>query len=204
MAKCHLISLAALMAVLGCAQEPPGQRIVQSTAQLLRIQRIKRLTDEIWIRTPGDSKRVTKEYVEERLSQMRKVVQDQVLEMLNHSERIEDLRESVTALFKEADLWHDSGRPIVYAADLQGLRAIVVGYSWAYGTRGIPSSRVFIDGYRKTGQTYELAAETGESLGDCCALALDRLDSPRLNEAWFLAHGHYPEELMKLPRPTRS
>jgi hypothetical protein len=54
-----------------------------------------------------------------------------------------------------------------------------------------------LDGYRKTISGYELAAEAGQALENC-GLTLFQLESPRSNQAWFLAHGHlYGDQVYK-------
>src|SRR5205814_6681833 len=82
---------------------------------------------------------------------------------------------------------NDTVSPFVYSTNLQGVKTFVIGYEWAYGPLGIPWVKVVIDGFRKVGLSYELVAETGREL-EGCALILDKLDSPRPNEAWFFAH----------------
>ena len=151
--------------------------------------------------SPDGSRVVARDYAEARLSEARRIVQEQVLETLGQSENPEDVHEAVKAILPErTNINKNAGRPFVYSSNLKGVKTFVVGYDWAYGPTAIPGVEVVIDGFRKTGLAYELAAETDGRL-EGCALTLDRLDSPRTNEAWFLAHAsivgasHYVERI---------
>jgi hypothetical protein len=134
---------------------------------------------------PGDPAPaiLTQKKFDDLLSRMRGIVQEEVLDTLNRTDKPEDARAAVRSLLGE-DPYRNKELPYVYSSNLQGLKVVVVGY---YIT---PDSgpEVMIDGFRKAGLTYELAAETGGSLS-LCILRLDQLDSPRSNEAWFLARG---------------
>lgn len=186
MLRCSVILLTTILLQV---QQPGQQKSGQSAARLQRSEQVKKLASEIWIRTREDENRVTKDYAEDRLAQVRKIVQGEVLETLGRG-KPEDVREAVAAIFQGTDIWGKRpGEPFVYSTNLQGLQTLVVGYSWIYGPTGIPWTKVIIQGYRTAGLTYEVAAETGEALGGC-DLKLHQLDSPRVNEAWFLAHGH--------------
>ena len=181
-----VILLGTLLVTHASAQE----KREQSAAVLERAATVKRLAQEILTRTQEDVKRVTKEYAENRLSGIRRVVQEQVLETLNQSGSPDDVRETLRAVLGTSNLFGENPRsPFVYKSNLQGVEVLVTGYEWAYGGVGVPWIKVMIDGYRKVGLRYELAAETGEGL-EGCDLVLDRLSSPRPNEAWFLAYGH--------------
>ena len=198
-----IVAVAVMMTAVFQVPSWAQQKPIEGTASRLRSEHLKRLADDIRIRNDEDLKRVTKDYASVQLGLMRKVIQEQVLESLNQGQKPEEVRDLVVALFKDSSPWHDSGKPFVYTANFQGLSTVVVGYSWAYGTGGIPQSRVFIDGYRKVGLAYELADEIGQSMGECCALFMERIASPRMNESWFLARAiaygsSRPAEMVRL------
>jgi hypothetical protein len=159
---------------------------VEGTVRLERAARIKRLSEEIWSRTAEDGDRVTKAYAAAHLSEIRQIIREQVVETLQTSEDPEVVRQAVRAILP-TEPWANGGLVFVNSSALQGVKTFVLGYDWEYGGLGIPNKKVMIDGYRKAGLSYELAAETGDALNGC-TLELIQLDSPRLNEMWLLAH----------------
>src|SRR5207248_8730834 len=64
-----------------------------------RAEQIGKVAADLMYRTEADSARLTKEYTTAGLSQIRRIVRDQVLETLNASERPDDVRDAVAALF---------------------------------------------------------------------------------------------------------
>jgi hypothetical protein len=99
---------------------------------------------------------------------------------------LEDVQNGVKALF---DGIRPGGNPIpvfIHFADLKGVKTFVVGFGVRYGTF---DAKVFLQGFPKTGLAYEFAVESGESMKTCDLQFLDKLNSPRENEIWLLAHG---------------
>jgi hypothetical protein len=180
------ISYACLVGLLCKAQGPPTRS--DPSAQPQRAERLKELGDYLQIRTPEDVARVTEEYSNGPLKEFRRIVQEQVLETLNQSDKPEDIRRAVLSLGVTSFVQGNKGWPPAYSFDLQGVKTFVVAYEWAYGPLGTPRIKVMIDGFRKVGLIYELAAETGDGL-EGCDIRLLPLDSPRPNETWFLATG---------------
>jgi hypothetical protein len=117
-------------------------------------------------------------------AEMRRIVQEQVLETLSRSEKPEDVREALKLVLGYPKFPDDPKYPFVFSSDLQGLKAFVAGYSLLG-----PEGKVAIDGFRKVGLVYELVTETGAALNGC-NFVLEELDSPRQNETWFLGYGH--------------
>jgi hypothetical protein len=152
---------------------PPGDSLARRTALIKRIA--ADLRNEDFMEIPNEAPT-------SRLSQIRHIVEDQVSETLRSSEKPEDVRESVAALFAglSGDGWKTG---FAYDANLQGVKTMVVGYS--LNSNGNFGSSVVILGYRK-GLTYELVAETHAG---GYVLVLDPVASPRPNEAWYLDHG---------------
>ncbi len=162
----------------------------QSVPLSERARQIKELNANLRVVTPEDAKRVTPQYANATLSRIRRIVQDQALEALNAGGGASEIRTSMQALLGMRLFGASSGAPFVYVAKLQGTEVMVTGYEQVYGGQGIPEIRVMIDGYRKIGPSWELAAEESDRSLDGSDLNLQQLSSPRSNEAWFLAHGH--------------
>lgn len=169
------------LAFLTSAEAQPQS--AESVERAQSIQHIQTLSREIQGFSHPDLAKIPEQYLDDHISQIRKAVQSGVLEALRENDEADSLQKVLGAL--TAGVSPDA---IVYRVAVGGTTGIVAGYSIFYGG-AIPSIKVIIDGYRKTGSSsYELAAESGQSLDDC-ALKLEELISPRPGEAWFFAHG---------------
>jgi hypothetical protein len=160
--RAGLAAQLSLLAALCNAQDPAQERARQ----------FKALADEIQIGTPDAATRLTLQYLDDHVSEMHRIVQREILETLNQTDKLEDVRKAVKSLIGD-DPFGNKELPYVYSSSLQGLKTIVVGYTLPYSM----GPKVMIDGFRKAGLTYELAAGTGEALSGC-VLQLKQLDPP--------------------------
>ena len=168
-----LVLCLVITTILLDAQVPqPSNAIAHRAEQIKKIA--ANLTNEDFVEIPNESPT-------SRLSQIRHIVQEQVLETLSSTEKPENVRNAVAALFAGlSDEWKTG---FAYAADLQGVKTMVVGYS--LNSNGNIGSSVVVQGYRKS-LTYDLVAETHEG---GYVLVIDPVASPRSNEVWYLDHG---------------
>jgi hypothetical protein len=183
MKDAHALWVLILTAPLTVGQAPPLRAAPPGSADTVR-----ELAEQITVRTDADAARNTRPYVEDRLSRIRRLVQGQVLEALRGGAGAKQAADAVRAVLRSVPEYDERARAVVYTYDLKGLHVAVVGYNIYYGSLGIPHVRVVIDGYRASGLEYQLAAEGGGALENY-DLILDRLPSPRANEAWLLARG---------------
>jgi hypothetical protein len=165
----------------------------QSATTEQRAARVQELGRETVIRNEDDAKRLTREKAEANLAEICSIVREQVLESLNEGANAEQLLSAMQAVLGPKPYF--SSGPVVYFADLNGVKTVVTGYDWGYGGPISPDVRVTIEGYRNVGFDYELAAEaspifyeTGQ-IFDNESLNLAQVDSPRSNEMWLLARG---------------
>ncbi len=168
-----VILFASLVGAL-CSAQAPSAQLTSSAAWAQRAERLQKLAKE---RTPEESGGAAVN------AEIRRIVQEQVLETLNKSEEPEDVREALKFVLGYPKFPSDPKYPFAYSSSLQGVKTLVVGYS-------LPGTeiKVAIDGFRKVGLTYELIVGTGSAL-DGCNFSLYQLDSPRPNEAWFVGYG---------------
>jgi hypothetical protein len=170
-----LVSLSAAM--LHAQSSPAARPATGSIAR--RSTEIKRIARDLTI---DDFMEISPKASNSRLAQIRRIVQEQVLETLNSGGKQEDVRDAVEALL--TGLTNDEWKTgFAHAADLKGLNTMVVGYS--LNSTGVLGAAVEVLGYRK-GLTYELAAEIHEG---GYQLMIDPVPSPRSNEVWYLDHG---------------
>lgn len=155
------------------AQQPPASGDVTSQ----RAERVKSLLNEIIIQRTGDFERITSEYAESHISEIRSIVQEHVLEALNRSDKPDDVRHALKAVLGAIE------PSFAFSADLKGVKTAVAAFSLNYGG-ALTDMRGILLGYRKTELGYEVAAD--ESMRDC-TLVLEDLYSPRANEMWLLA-----------------
>jgi hypothetical protein len=191
---------------------PAQQRSTLPAAGPERAAQIRANHEELMFRTREQEARVTKEYAAARLSRIRGIAQEQVLDALRLSDRAGDEREALLSVM--GNLMGDSsargggtlkptpGSPFVYSTEIQGIRTLVVGYYVLYGGGALPNAAVVIQGFRKAGLEWEPADATGTDMTNC-ELQLEQLNSPRSNEAWFFAHGFHfgymgSEEMVRL------
>ena len=162
------------------SQRPVG------AVELARAAEVKKLGEEITAHSVEDAKRLTKESFEAHFSEIRSIVDQEILDALNRDDRPESVLEAMRTVMGGKSAFGQG--PFAYAANLNGVKTFVAGFDYGYGL-AIPTVKVVIDGYRKVGTSYEKAADTDAELNGC-GLILEPLNSPRLNETWFLAHGY--------------
>jgi len=178
------LALAASLLLAGLHAQSP---IAQPGGNAQRVERVRALLKELAPATNEEYSRITSEYKERHLSEIRKVIQSGILESLGESDDPTRVAKALQSL-ADPDGRLPGGSTFVIRAQIAGITGIVVGYPIYYSRSAFPTTRVVIDGYRRTGSVYQLAAETGQALENC-GLTLTELESPRSNEAWFLAHG---------------
>jgi hypothetical protein len=174
----------AFIPILVQAQVPQSARSDRDTTLPRRTQQLSGLVKDLRGSTDQDRERITEGYAHDRLLEIRRIVQDQVLETLSKREEAKDVRDAVIALLGP---YESHGGVFAYSARLRGVETMVVGYSLSYGAMVISNAAVSIQGYRK-GLVWEFVADAGTDK-DNYDLALVPVDSPRSNEAWYLAHG---------------
>src|SRR5260370_33499399 len=114
-----------------------------------RRDRVKRIAAQLYIRGRDDEKRVTKDYVEFQFSQIREIVREEMLDTLGQSDKPGNAREALLAVVGGLNgRSEDAVPPFAYAADLQGLKVVIIGYDLGYGG-GLTRTKVVIEGYRR-------------------------------------------------------
>lgn len=163
----------------------------QTNGDSAAVEHIRALQRELAPVNNEEYGRITPDFKESHLTEIRKSIQSEVLAALRVSDDADALGKLSQMLHSQIDpnnhFQEDS--MVAHRVGIGGFTGVVVGYPLYYGSGVFPTTRVVIDGYRNTGGGYELAAETGIALENC-GLVLTQLPSPRPNEAWFLAHGH--------------
>ena len=169
-----LIAVTLILPPHAGAQQTPASGDVTSQ----RAERVKSLLNEIVIQRDGDFERITEEYAESHISEIRSIIQEHVLEALNRSDKPDGVRRALK------DVRGALEPSYVYFADLKGVTTVVAAFELRWGG-ALPDRRGILLGYRKTGLAYELAAEASVEYD----LTLEKLNSPRENEMWLLAWG---------------
>lgn len=160
----------------------------QSTAD-----RLKELTEPLYVQSEADAARVTKPFVERRLAEVISIVQAQTLRALAENDDPASVRARLAATLKPIAKWESTADPQAMGSTLRGVKTVMVAYSLTYGPIGIPDGKVVIEAYRNAGTGYRLAARTGNYFDPAapghggCGLTIQPLPSPRPPEAWFLA-----------------
>src|SRR5580658_3599788 len=105
--RCGLVSL--LFAAALCNAQTPAQD---------RATQFKALADGFRLGGPTFAT-LTQQDIDDRLAAMRRIIQREILETLNRTDKPEDVREVVENLV-EKGWFGDTGMPFVYASSLQG------------------------------------------------------------------------------------
>src|SRR5579864_4504515 len=77
------------------------QKSTQPAGSAQRTAQIKALASEILLLTKEDVSRVTEQYIEDHINQIRKIVQEQILETLSLSDKPADVRDSLRLVLSD-------------------------------------------------------------------------------------------------------
>jgi hypothetical protein len=122
---------------------------------------------------------------EDRVLNLRNLIREEILSRLNSgSEKPADLYLQIRPILEDRP-----DRPVgVVARRLNGVDAIVIGYSLLFGSSGLPSAATFVEGFRKEGAQYFFADGVGDKLA-VAHVQINELHSPWSSELWLLTHG---------------
>jgi len=177
------VFISAAIALTATAQSQPATSKIVARSQLAT-----RLWQEIQVSRPADANRVTPDYAETHIKQLRATIAEQMVDALNSDDTPARIKEGLNAVTGGMRRGPDGPtETFAYSADLHGVKAVIIGFNIRYGGAGLGSAKAILQGYRKIGLSYELVVEE-EALVDC-GLVMAQINSPRQNEIWLLAHG---------------